>query len=344
MNQRRREQKAKARRERIRLEKHERRAMPGPDFPGEADAGDSQELPSLPRHAAERSLYDLHSVLDSRTFENEEELSAALAELNSSGNLDRLAREKRANDAKARAQDLAYRAMEAENIKDIAYLIRQALELDPNCTDALRLLTEIVPFDSLDKRIEMLQHIVEDAEREFGDAFFDENMGHFWGVFETRPYMRARYELASLLQDAGRYEEAIDHFETMLRLNPDDNQAVRDQLICMYLAENRLDRLPRIFEEFDEPRAVMLWGRVLYHFLRGDMEAAAERLAAARKRNRHMEKYLTGEKQVTNSSLPFYQIGEDSEAQVAAGAQLFAWKRHPEAVKWLARNAKMELP
>ena len=39
--------------------------------------------------------------------------------------------------------------------------------------------------------IEHMRRIVETGQRTLGEQFFKENRGHFWGILETRPYMRA---------------------------------------------------------------------------------------------------------------------------------------------------------
>ncbi|KAI0802197.1 hypothetical protein GGR55DRAFT_701145 [Xylaria sp. FL0064] len=69
-----------------------------------------------------------------------------------------------------------------------------------------------------------------------GDFFlpsnvFENGVGRFWGLFETRLYMRARFAAAdALLQiDTIRaVEKALAHFQDMLRLCRSDNMGVRD--------------------------------------------------------------------------------------------------------------------
>ncbi|CAG9944815.1 unnamed protein product [Clonostachys rosea f. rosea IK726] len=60
---------------------------------------------------------------------------------------------------------------------------------------------------------------------------FQTGVGHFWGIVETRDYMRARFAAANaLLQvDTKRaVENALEHFNEMIRLCRHDNQGVRD--------------------------------------------------------------------------------------------------------------------
>ncbi|HXY17585.1 MAG TPA: tetratricopeptide repeat protein [Gaiellaceae bacterium] len=67
------------------------------------------------------------------------------------------------------------------------------------------------------------------GERALGPRIFAEGAGYFWGLVETRPYMRARAALAALLWKLGRREEALEHARELLRLNPNDNQGIRYQ-------------------------------------------------------------------------------------------------------------------
>ena len=81
-----------------------------------------------------------------------------------------------------------------------------------------------------------------------GPKAFQEHVGHFWSLLETRPYMRAREGLASKLWTMGRRDEAIKHLQDMLRLNPGDNQGVRYTLAGWLLAEGRDEELARLSE------------------------------------------------------------------------------------------------
>ncbi|KAE9371410.1 hypothetical protein N431DRAFT_545669 [Stipitochalara longipes BDJ] len=67
---------------------------------------------------------------------------------------------------------------------------------------------------------------------------FEEGVGHFWGIHETRPYMRARYALIeTLLKIKTSYavQSALTHALDMLRLCRSDNIGVRDCIPGMFL-------------------------------------------------------------------------------------------------------------
>jgi hypothetical protein len=59
---------------------------------------------------------------------------------------------------------------------------------------------------------------------------FENSVGHFWGIIETRDYMRARFALTEALQKVKTRHSAqaqLDHFMDMLRLCRSDNLGVR---------------------------------------------------------------------------------------------------------------------
>ncbi|KAL8653266.1 MAG: hypothetical protein Q9226_003923 [Calogaya cf. arnoldii] len=60
---------------------------------------------------------------------------------------------------------------------------------------------------------------------------FEESVGHFWGILETRPYMRSRYAVVEAYLAIDTYaavEAARSHLADMLRLCRGDNMGVRD--------------------------------------------------------------------------------------------------------------------
>ena len=128
-----------------------------------------------------------------------------------------------------RAQDLVYEAWEAPSAKKRRELAEQALRISPDCADAYNILADLTTSPAEARAL--YDKAVAAGARALGEEFFEENVGHFWGLLETRPYMRARAGLAELLWDAGEREAAVDHYRELLRLNPGDNQGIRQILV-----------------------------------------------------------------------------------------------------------------
>ena len=130
------------------------------------------------------------------------------------------------NSALARAQDLVYRAFQADDWQARVELARQALEISPDCADAYVCLAELAPT-AQDALAEWERGVAAGTRVLGGERALDRYAGHFWGMLETRPYMRARLGLAQCLWALRRREQAIGHCRALLRLNPNDNQGVR---------------------------------------------------------------------------------------------------------------------
>ena len=107
------------------------------------------------------------------------------------------------------AQEIMYDAWEAPTRQRAVALARKALEVSPDCADAYNLLAEETA-ETLEEAIELYEKGVEAGERALGKKAFKEDVGYFWGLLETRPYMRARAGLAQCLWVAGQGEEAVE--------------------------------------------------------------------------------------------------------------------------------------
>lgn len=243
----------------------------------------------------------------------------------------------KSNEPSDRAQDLFYEAMDAPTDEKELALLEKALKLDAGNVDVLLALLRYETFSPVEE-IQFLQNLVQLAEMRLGPAAFKEFAGAFWGFHETRPYMRAREQLAEALRHAGRHDEAIAEWNAMLELNPGDNQGVRYLLLPALLTLNRLEAARKLFEQYPgdlEFNAVFAWGRVLERFLADDLPGAVGALAAARKQNPHLQVYVKGHRQIPKTMPEAYAPGSKEEAVCYAAVLRAAWEKHPAALKWL---------
>jgi tetratricopeptide (TPR) repeat protein len=237
----------------------------------------------------------------------------------------------------SQAQALIYQAFEEEDEQVRVELAREALALCPDCADAYVLLAENAP--SRKQALELYQQGVAAGERALGPAAFQEYTGRFWGVLDTRPYMRARIGLALELWTAARRDEAVQHLQDMLRLNPNDNQGVRYTLAGFLLFLDRDDELAQLLEQYDEESALFSYTRTLLLFRQqGDTPAARTALQRALKTNEYIPDYLLGLKFPPSEEPEGYSFGDESEALVYIGSFLVGWKSTPGAIAWLRAN------
>lgn len=235
-----------------------------------------------------------------------------------------------------RAQSLMYEAFEDSTPHRIA-LACEALVLSPDCADAYLLLAEDTT-SSLEEAHQLLEQAVAAGERALGPEPFADDVGYFWGLVETRPYMRARAALAETLWALGRYEEAVSHQRDLLRLNPNDNQGIRYRQAEYLVALERYDELDELFTTYeDDAAAAFAYTKALAAYRReGDSPRARELLEEAREVNAHVPVYLAGRKRLPSRLPDYVGFGDASEAvDYAAGAKA-QWESVQGAIAWLA--------
>ncbi len=233
------------------------------------------------------------------------------------------------------AQDIVYGAWEASSQKKAKQLAEKALKLSPLCADAYVLLAGCAP--TAEEALDLWRRGVEAGAAALGTEMFDECIGDFWAVLETRPYMRARAGLAVTLWRAGQADEAVAHQRELLRLNPNDNQGNR-YVLAAWLAELGFDaELDKLLKRYrKDASAVWTWLSALLAFRRdSDTPKSRKALNVALKENPHVAAYLLGDKAVPEELPPYYAPGEDSEAVVYAEDIAAGWRRTPAALDWL---------
>ncbi len=156
----------------------------------------------------ERTQLDIQRMIDEHDFGSMDELQEFLnqsvvgKEIPHQGEMTLL----------EQAQDVVYQAFEARGRKQIQ-LVRKALKICPDCADAHVLLAE--RCSDIEKARNYYAEGVAAGERALGEKFFEEESGHFWGILQTRPYMRARFGLAQCLEELGDLDEAVHHYREL---------------------------------------------------------------------------------------------------------------------------------
>jgi tetratricopeptide (TPR) repeat protein len=244
------------------------------------------------------------------------------------------------DDALDQAQELIYEAWDAPTVNEALALAIRAAEISPNCADAYTLLADEAA-ESHEEALIWYLRAVEAGERALGQRVFEEDAGHFWGILETRPYMRARLRVAETLWGLGIAFEAVRHYRDMLRLNPNDNQAVRYVLMSCLLELGSNDDAERLYEQYNgEPSAFWRYARALLDYRQnGPSEQANSSLDTALATNEFVPEYLLERRQLPAEPPDFYTPGEENEAQLYAGWNANLWANTPGALDWLASRA-----
>jgi len=234
-----------------------------------------------------------------------------------------------------KAQGLVFQALETSGKAKRLQLAHQALEVCPDCADAYVLLAEEKARNMEEVR-RFYEAGVRAGERALGEERFQKEAGHFWGIVDTRPYMRARNGLAQCLWQMGKRDEAVGHYRDMLRLNPNDNQGIRYLMASGLLEMGEIDALEELLGQYDEPTAAWLYTRALTAFLReSDVLDALHCLQDALEHNRHVPAYILGEKKMPGKIPERIGFGDKSEAVAYAAEFGMGWHRTRGAIHWL---------
>lgn len=308
----------------------------GPRKPDRSEGGDP--IPLHPR-AMEKEIQEIGKQLRGKEFESVEEAQAFLEEmLESAEGLQPTPAEP--STPLEKAQELIYEAFETGSHRKRVQLAKKALKVSSDCADAYVLLAEETAKDPGEAK-ELYEKGVKAGESALGEEAFEEDAGHFWGILETRPYMRARQGLALASWELGERSAAIAHYQQMLHLNPNDNQGVRYLLANALLEEGLDDDLGELLESYeDDAGAGWVYARALWRFrTEGDGEEARSALEEAISFNPFVPGYLLGRKGMPGALPALVGFGDESEAVVYFAEALPGWLRTPGAIEWLRANA-----
>lgn len=242
------------------------------------------------------------------------------------------------------AQEIAFDAWEATTPRKRVALAEKALAISPRCADAYSILAEEAATP--EEAIALYRRAVAAGAEVLGERAFKEDVGHFWGLIETRPYMRASQGLAFALWRNGARDEAIAIYRDLLRLNPTDNQGVRYVLMDALLELGRDAEASKLWTRYrQDDSAAWVWSKALMTFrIAGDNDAARKALAAAVAANTHVPAYLTGRKRLPRSLPEFVGMGDADEAVAYVHDAGPVWAATQGAVAWVQACLTSEAP
>ena len=240
-----------------------------------------------------------------------------------------------------KAQELTWDAWEAETPEKKISLAKKALKIFPGCTDAYNVLA--IHETSNAKAAAHYRKAIEAFHKNNGEQFFRENSGFFWGLIETRPYMRAMEGYGMCLWENGAQEAAIAAYQTMLALNPNDNQGVRYTLVSWLLLLEKNEDARALIKTYDDDAGLaMSFGKLLLDIIEKKSKTAINKsYQLAIKYNPHTVPFILKKKRLPKNPPGMIALGSKDEAAFYMlgeyGKEL--WKRYPAAVQTLAELA-----
>ncbi|HET7274148.1 MAG TPA: hypothetical protein VFI91_03165 [Longimicrobiaceae bacterium] len=285
----------------------------------------------------EKTMSEIGRLLQEQEFASHEDANAFIQEQLQGKPVDVFSNEAEW-DPLRRAQELIYDAWEMLYKSDRVRLAERALVISPDCADAYNLLAEEKAKSAAEARA-YYEEGVRAGERALGPEAFKEDVGYFWGLMETRPYMRARAGLAECLWILGEREAAVEHYRDMLRLNPGDNQGIRYVLLGRLLEMGEEERVGKLLKEYEgDGSASWLYNRALWLYRRTGESGAEAALTEALEQNPHVPVYLLGRKRVPKRLPEYIGWGDESEAKAYASDAIELWKATDGARGWLLRT------
>jgi tetratricopeptide (TPR) repeat protein len=217
--------------------------------------------------------------------------------------------------------------------------INKALKIYPHMPDAWNLLAQELCQTSKEK-VDYYRKGIAAGEIDLGAEFFVKNTGRFWGIIETRPYMRAKAALANELWEIGLKIEAISHLNDCIRLNPSDNQGVRYKLVMCLLSINDLRSASEFISDKpyeDSSFAFENFNQALYFFKKYGVTSQKFKTSVnnANKCNPLVAKYLSGQLRIPKTKPAHYSLGSKEEAIIYSSMCVEAWKANPEIINCL---------
>ncbi len=278
----------------------------------------------------ERSLAKLMQELDKQDFENVDQLNEFMKTMQGKS-LDDLPE---STTDKGRSQDLVLQAYDETPAKG-KKLIKQALELDPDNADAYNYLAS--GETNVDKALALYKQAVEAGERALGEEFMKENKGHFWGLIETRPYMRAKAGVADCLYAKNRVNATIEVYREMIELNPNDNQGVRYLLATILLSKKDLSDYESFVKKYEgEDSALWHYNNALYHFKKMGKSAKSDgELMKAYKFNPYVMEFMWGLKELPEEMPQYIGRGDENEAVAYIFDAIHTWGKTDGALNWM---------
>lgn len=268
----------------------------------------------------EQMMRDIQRTLAEQDFETEEEVNQFLNEI--------LNNPEATLPPSTSPKDLAMeKLVEAEkaNGRKRKELIKEALEIYPNSPDAYLMMVD--DAKTLMEEYQLIYKAVSVGKEDLGEAFFKENEGHFWGLVETRPFMRAKAELAKYHVNYGNTSDAVTEYEEMLILNPNDNQGIRYILFPLYIDLQRFEDAKNLIEQFDDDlSASSLFSYALAnYFTEGLTAKTIQILEQANHENPYIKDYLVGNIKLPEKQFDAIRLGDKSEAITYVQDNKYLW-------------------
>ena len=253
----------------------------------------------------------IKEFLENTDIESEEELNEAFGKFIEQYNAGEIEYE---NTPLDEAYELLEEAENAKTMKEAKRLAKKAFETSNACFDAKLFLADLEE-NSLKSNKILDEGLKFEKKRLEEEGYFDkENIGSFYGIFETRPYIRGLYVKASNLCNDGKYKKAIEVCKEILKLNESDNTGSRYLLMALYAIIEDEKSMLDLYKKYKENNLEMLFPMFVLYYKKEDDIKAKKYLDMINKGNKHFIKFFKGTMKLEEDIMPgYYSRGNASE-------------------------------
>ena len=154
-------------------------------------------------------------------------------------------------------------------------IVKRVLRMEPDNITAACMQIEYLAKNA-DDRVHHYEDLTRKAtaQLEADGMFSEENIGKFWSMPATKPYMFLRLSYLEALVAARKLRLAAKECEEMLRLSEHDALGRRYQLMFIYSAIEEGDAAIRLYQRYEEGVALMYLPLAMLFYRLGKMKMA----------------------------------------------------------------------
>lgn len=236
---------------------------------------------------SERVFREMHKAMEGKIFENEEQANEFISNFINDYN------NKSIKNQKLDSYDYLQMAEDADTVEEAIKYAQKALKLDCYCLDAEMIIAQ-AKSDTIDDLKKNMEKVIQKGEKQLTERgiSMEEDAGHFYGILETRPYMRIRKTYLELLLEMGRFRSALNEAEDLLRLCENDNLGVRYSLMALYSYFEEEGKALELFKKYEEDSAFMLLPMIALYYKTDNAKKMRKYMLKLKNRNPNIAEAL----------------------------------------------------
>lgn len=236
---------------------------------------------------SERVFRELQKAMAGNNFENDDQANEFISNFMQEYN------NKVGKNRQPDSYDYLEMAENAITEEEAVKYAQKALKLDPYCLDAEMIIAQ-TKSDTIDELKKNIEKVINKGELQLSERGISKeaNAGDFYGILETRPYMRIRKSYLELLIEQGRFRSAVMEAEELLHLCENDNLGVRYTLMALYSYFEDEDKALELIQKYKEDSAFMVLPLIALYYKKDDSKKMRSYITKLKKRNPDIQEAL----------------------------------------------------